>query len=104
VAVPTIIVPNTVLEPPLLQPFMAVLQQHLKLAGVQGTRLPTHELLQKQYIQYLVHSHSSSSSSDILTAGSSRGWCSSPSTNTTRDGATLLQESCNWLRRPPQQP
>eukprot|EP00775_Hariotina_reticulata_P006614 gene6614-6842_t len=32
VAVPTIIVPNTVLQPPLLQPFMAVLQQHLKLA------------------------------------------------------------------------
>lgn len=34
-AVPTIIVPSTVLEPPLLQPFLGVLQQHLQLAGMQ---------------------------------------------------------------------
>lgn len=31
--VPTLILPNSVLQPPLLQPFLEVLQQHLKAAG-----------------------------------------------------------------------
>lgn len=37
--VPTLIIPNTVLQPPLLQPFLEVLQQHLIAAGEQHKRL-----------------------------------------------------------------
>ncbi|KAF6262107.1 hypothetical protein COO60DRAFT_690847 [Scenedesmus sp. NREL 46B-D3] len=36
-AVPTLVVPSSVLEPPLLQPFLEVLQQHLVLAGEGAT-------------------------------------------------------------------
>eukprot|EP00878_Enallax_costatus_P010954 GHUV01011442.1.p1 GENE.GHUV01011442.1~~GHUV01011442.1.p1 ORF type:complete len:244 (+),score=77.65 GHUV01011442.1:1454-2185(+) len=89
-AVPTVIIPNTVLQPPLLQPFLAVLQQHLKAAGVTDIHVPTAAAVQQQYTQHLYQDLSSSDS------GSSS--CSKVgSQQLAADGAALLQQSCNWL-------
>lgn len=88
-AVPTIIVPSSVLRPPLLQPFLAVLQQHLQLAGVQGTRLPSDELLQQQFVTHLHAARAPSS------------FCGSAGSNASA-GSALLTEACIWLPPKPQ--
>lgn len=93
-AVPTLIVPNTVLQPPLLQPFLAALLQHLQAAGVPNIHLPSQAALQQHYIKHLYQDLTDN------TAGSS---CQHAATqaaadhNASVDGAALLQQSCNWL-------
>lgn len=88
-AVPTVIIPNTVLQPPLLQPFLTVLQQHLQAAGVIGIHEPTAAALQQQYIQHLYQDISSSSSLSSCSKGNLQ--------QQPADGAALLRDSCNWV-------
>uniref|UniRef100_A0A383W8C6 Sulfotransferase n=1 Tax=Tetradesmus obliquus TaxID=3088 RepID=A0A383W8C6_TETOB len=102
IAVPTVLLPSSVLEPPLLQPFLAVLQQHLSAAGVQGTHLPSQQLLQSQYIDHL---SSAGHHTAALPASNCKGSATAAAAAaaggggpaTPQDAAELLQDSCNWL-------
>ncbi|WIA20981.1 hypothetical protein OEZ85_005318 [Tetradesmus obliquus] len=104
IAVPMLLLPSSVLEPPLLQPFLVVLQQHLSAAGVQGTHLPSQQLLQSQYIDHL---SSAGHHTAALPASNCKGSATAAAAAaaaaggggpaTPQDAAELLQDSCNWL-------
>lgn len=90
---PTLVVPSSVLQPPLVRPLLELLQQHLRLVGVGGTRLPPPQLLQQQFLDHL---HRASD------AGG-RGFCGGNGSDAAAAGgadahAHVLREApCAWL-------
>lgn len=91
--VPTLIIPNSVLQWPLLLPFVKLLQQHLRAAGVQGTRMPPPELMHEQFIAHMQQgaNFTSHCTGDQAAADGS-----------TVDSDSLLARPCYWLPPKPQ--